>query len=445
MSDNFFKSAMKIAIPVAVQSMLQSSFSMIDQVMVGQLGTTEVAAVEIGGKPGFIFTFVSGAVATITGIMVSQYIGKKDKAAVQRSLSVNLVVMVLLAAVFMVCSFAIPYEIAGIFVSDREVVRQAAEYIQTLSVLYLFSGIATIFAVYIRSIDRAVYPMYISAGSALINTVLNWILIFGHFNMPAMGIRGAAIASVISQMINMILLAVIFLKLNGTLQFSVRLGREGWLQYFAMLLPVVLNEFLWTIGQNVNTYIYGHMGTKELAAMSLTSPIQGLFIGALSGLSQAAGIMIGRRLGEGEYDKAYRESKRLCLYGVVGAVILSGMLILLRGSYTRLYQVEPEVRQMGASLLLAFALLAPIKIENMILGGGIIRSGGRTKYIMIIDMCGTWLVGVPLGLFTGLVLHLPIFWVYFILSQEELFRLIVTVFMFRGRKWMNTLADISQN
>lgn len=445
MSDNFFKSAMKIAIPVAVQSMLQSSFSMIDQVMVGQLGTTEVAAVEIGGKPGFIFTFVSGAVATITGIMVSQYIGKKDKAAVQRSLSVNLVVMVLLAAVFMVCSFAIPYEIAGIFVSDREVVRQAAEYIQTLSVLYLFSGIATIFAVYIRSIDRAVYPMYISAGSALINTVLNWILIFGHFNMPAMGIRGAAIASVISQMINMILLAVIFLKLNGTLQFSVRLGREGWLQYFAMLLPVVLNEFLWTIGQNVNTYIYGHMGTRELAAMSLTSPIQGLFIGALSGLSQAAGIMIGRRLGEGEYDKAYRESKRLCLYGVVGAVILSGMLILLRGSYTRLYQVEPEVRQMGASLLLAFALLAPIKIENMILGGGIIRSGGRTKYIMIIDMCGTWLVGVPLGLFTGLVLHLPIFWVYFILSQEELFRLIVTVFMFRGRKWMNTLADISQN
>lgn len=445
MSDNFFKSAMKIAIPVAVQSMLQSSFSMIDQVMVGQLGTTEVAAVEIGGKPGFIFTFVSGAVATITGIMVSQYIGKKDKAAVQRSLSVNLVVMVLLAAVFMICSFAIPYEIAGIFVSDREVVRQAAEYIQTLSVLYLFSGIATIFAVYIRSIDRAVYPMYISAGSALINTVLNWILIFGHFNMPTMGIRGAAIASVVSQMINMILLAVIFLKLNGTLQFSVRLGREGWLQYFAMLLPVVLNEFLWTIGQNVNTYIYGHMGTKELAAMSLTSPIQGLFIGALSGLSQAAGIMIGRRLGEGEYDKAYRESKRLCLYGVVGAVILSGMLILLRSPYTRLYQVEPEVRQMGASLLLAFALLAPIKIENMILGGGIIRSGGRTKYIMIIDMCGTWLVGVPLGLFTGLVLHLPIFWVYFILSQEELFRLIVTVFMFRGRKWMNTLADIGQN
>lgn len=443
-SEKFFKSAMRIAIPVAVQSMLQSSFSLIDQVMVGQLGTTEVAAVEIGGKPGFIFTFVSGAVATVTGIMVSQYMGKKDKAAVQRSLSVNLVVMLLLAAVFTVCSFVIPYEIAGIYVSDQEVIYQAAEYIRTLSVLYLFSGIATILAIFIRSMDHAVYPMYISAGAAVINTGLNWILIFGHFGVPAMGIRGAAVASVISQIINMVLLTGVFLKLNGRLHFSMRLGRAGWLQYFAMLLPVVFNEFLWTVGQNINTYIYGHMGTKELAAMSLTGPVQGLLIGALSGLSQAAGIMIGKRLGEREYDQAYRESGKLCLYGAVGAVILSALLILLRGSYVRMYQVEPEVRKMGSSLLLAFALLAPIKVENMILGGGVIRSGGRTKYIMIIDMCGTWLIGVPLGLFTGLVLHLPIFWVYFILSQEELFRLVISAFMFRGRKWMHTLADMSQ-
>ena len=441
--DSFLKTTMRIAVPVAIQAMLQSSFSMIDQIMVGQLGTTQVAAVEIGSKPGFIFTFVSGAIATVAGIMISQYLGKKDQDAVQRSLSVNLLAMILLATAFISASLLLPEKIAAIYSTDGEVILQAGDYIRTLSVVYLFSGISSILAVQIRCMNYAVYPMYISAGAAVVNTALNWLLIFGKLNFPAMGIRGAALASVISQLVNVIMMIAVFLRLNGMLQFSLRLGKQGWQQYFVMLLPVVFNEFLWTIGQNVNTYIYGHMGTGELAAMSLTGPVQGFLIGALSGISQAAGIIIGKRLGEKEYEQAYRESKKLCFYGAVGAVALSGLLILLRGAYTGLYQVETQVRETGASLLLSFAILAPIKVENMILGGGIIRSGGRTKYIMIIDMCGTWLIGVPLGLFTGMVLHLPIFWVYFILSQEELFRLVVSIFMFRSRKWMNTLQDIS--
>ena len=206
-----------------------------------------------------------------------------------------------------------------------------------------------------------------------------------------------------------------------------------------MLLPVVVNEFLWSVGQNVNTYIYGHIGTRGLAAMSLTGPIQGLLIGALSGISQAAGIIIGKRLGQKEYEAAYKESKLLCLYGLVSSLLLSVALIGFRNLYTEIYQVEDVVKETAAQLLLAFAVLAPIKVENMILGGGVIRSGGRTRYIMMIDMFGTWVVGVPLGLLTGLVLKLPIVWVYFILSQEELVRLLITIVMFRSRKWMETI------
>ena len=221
---------------------------------------------------------------------------------------------------------------------------------------------------------------------------------------------------------------------------SLHLRGEEWEQFFRMLLPVMLNEFLWSVGQNVYTSVYGHMGTQELAAMSLTGAVQGLMIGALGGISQAAGIIIGKRLGQGEYDRAYRESIRLCLYGLAGSLLLSLGLTALRGSYVRLFQVEEDIRETGASLLLAFAVLAPVKVQNMILGGGILRSGGRTKYIMIIDLCGTWLIGVPLALWTARVLRLPIVWVYFILSQEELVRLIISLFMFRSRKWMKTLA-----
>jgi Na+-driven multidrug efflux pump len=233
---------------------------------------------------------------------------------------------------------------------------------------------------------------------------------------------------------------VFFYVKTCSFKFDLRMNKEEVWQYIVMLMPIVLNEFLWTVGQNVNTYIYGHMGTNELAGMSLTGPIQGLLIGALSGLAQAAGILIGKRLGEQEYDKAYSESKQLCLYGFIGAVILSTLLIILRSLYIGLFKVDLDVRIIGGQLLFAFAILAPVKVMNMILGGGIIRSGGRTKYIMIIDMLGTWLVGVPLGLYAGLVLKLPIVWTYFILSQEELFRLVITIFMFRSKKWMNTIT-----
>ena len=208
---------------------------------------------------------------------------------------------------------------------------------------------------------------------------------------------------------------------------------------FRSLLPVVLSELFWSVGQSVNTYVYGHMGTNELAGMSLTGAVQGLTIGALSGLSQAAGIIIGKRLGSNEYDKAYDESQKLCGLGLIGSLILSLLLILVRNQYVQLFRVSGDVRTIGAKVLVVFAILMPVKVQNMILGGGILKSGGRTRYVMMIDMIGTWLIGVPLALLTGLYFRLPIVWVYFIFSQEELVRLIASVFIFRGRKWMHTL------
>ena len=438
MEESFFRKSIKIAVPVALQAMLQSSFSMIDQVMVGQLGKTAIAAVEVGGKPGFVFAFVSGAVATVTGIMVSQYMGKEDEEKVDVSMSVNLLVMLAIALLTTLACLIFPGKLTGIFTRDAAVIKTGAEYVRMVSLVYPLSGIASILAVQIRCKDHSEYPLYISAAAAVVNTALNFVLIFGHFGAPALGVKGAAIASVVSQVVNLGLMICFYNKINR-FRLSLKMNRAEVWQYITILFPIVFNEFMWTVGQNVNTFIYGHMGTDELAGMSLTGPVQGLSIGALSGLSQAAGILIGKRLGEQEYDKAYEESKKLCLYGFAGSVIMSVLLVLCRGLYVGLFKVDANVAWIGELLLLAFAVLAPVKVQNMILGGGIIRSGGRTKYIMIIDLLGTWFVGVPLGLFTGLYLKLPIAWVYFILSQEELVRFIITVFMFRSRKWMNTI------
>lgn len=442
--NSFFATAVAIALPVGLQSMLQSSFSMIDQLMVGQLGSKAVAAVEVAGRPAFLFSITLGAVAAIAGILISQYLGMNEDEAVDRSLSVSFAAAAALSALFTALCLLFPAQLVRIFIEDDpEILALGKDYLVRIVWTYPPMGAASILSVMIRCAGRAEYPLFAGITSAVVNTALNYALIFGHFGFPALGVTGAAAASVLSQLVNVLLISVMFYRVRvrgRAFRPSLSLGAEERRQFIRMLLPILVNEFLWSVGQTVNTYIYGHIGAGDLAAMSVTGPVQGLFIGALSGVSQAAGILIGKRLGAGEYDAAYRESKKLMWYGLAGSLALSGLLIWLRWPYVRLYHVEEDVRSAAAGLLLAFAILAPVKVANMILGGGIIRSGGRTAYIMLIDMAGTWLVGAPLGLITAFRLHLPVVWVYFILSQEELVRLLLTLLIFRSRRWMARLS-----
>ena len=214
--------------------------------------------------------------------------------------------------------------------------------------------------------------------------------------------------------------------------------RDGFLA--SALLPLFVCEASWSLGENVYAAIYGRMSTEQSAAMTLTAPIQGLAIGALCGLSQAAGVIVGKRLGGENYDGAYRAAKRLMVYGAVGASVLCAVVLLTSGAYVEIYQVSRTVKRLTRQILFVYALAAPFKVLNMILGGGILRSGRRTAYVMGIDMLGTWGFGVPLGLLGAFVWRLPIAAVYLLLSLEERIRFAISMAVFRRKRWMRRLG-----
>ena len=243
----------------------------------------------------------------------------------------------------------------------------------------------------------------------------------------------------ISTWVNFLLMLVMLGRNGSVLKASGRAGKFNLRQYLSMLLPILVCEFLWSLGENIYAAIYGHMGTEASAAMMLINPIQSLVIGALCGLSQAASVIIGKKLGSREYDDAYRDSWRLIRYGFIGSVILSVLVVLASPMYVEIYQVDAAVKLLTRRILTAYALVAPFKVLNMIAGGGIIRSGGKTNYVMFIDMIGTWVFGVPLGLLSAFVWKLPIPYVYFLLSLEECVRFAITVFILRGKRWMQSL------
>ena len=440
-NQTFFRTVCTLAIPVALQSMLQSSFSIVDQIMIGQLGSVSVAGVGLAGKFSSIYSVVVSAIGAVAGILIAQYLGQQNRVQVRKSFWVNLLLAGGLAVGFAAVCFLMPHRVMGLYSGDEATVQAAGDYLFLLAGTFLPIAGATLLSTLYRCMEKASLPLYASIGAALLNTGLNYLLIFGKWGFAPMGAKGAAIATVISQWGNLLIMLLLLIpnrKLLAT-QGSAAHVKFRWKQYALMLLPVLVCEFAWSLGENVYAAIYGNMSTNDSAAMTLLNPIQGLMTGSLCGLSQAAGVIIGKRLGSGEHDKAYAAAKKLLCYGLIGSLVLSALVVLLRGWYVQIYRVEPEVRQLTQQIMLAYALIAPFKVQNMILGGGILRSGGKTQYVMGIDMLGTWVFGVPLGLLSAFVWKLPIACVYFILSLEECVRFAVSLIILRRKKWMQSL------
>ena len=441
--DHFFKAVCALAIPVALQSMLQSSFSMVDQIMIGQLGEINVAGVGLAGKFSSIYSVVISAIGAVAGIMIAQYLGQKNRSEVRRSFFTNLLLGAGIAGMFMVICTLFPNQIMGAYTRDVQTRQAAAEYLMLISGTFVPMAGATLLSTLFRCLEKPRLPLYASILSALLNTGLNYIMIFGKLGISPMGVHGAAFATVISQCANFLLMLLMLSK-NGFLLKSnegepTATLRMNWGQYWSMLLPLLVCEVVWSLGENVYAAIYGHMSTDASAAMTLTNPIQGLVIGALCGLSQAASVIIGKHLGSGENEEAYWSAKKLMLYGAIGSALLSVIVMIASKAYVGIYQVDNAVKTMTMQILFAYAIVVPFKVLNMILGGGIIRSGGRTKYVMFIDMVGTWCFGVPLGLLSAFVWKLSIPYVYFLLSLEECIRFGISLIVFRRRKWMNQL------
>lgn len=438
----FQKELLQIAVPVTLQCLMQSSFSVVDQIMAGQLGSISIAGIGLGGKFASVYSVVTAAVASVAGIMIAQYIGRKDDGEAGRSFYTNLAVSLILAAVFTSLSMMIPSRILGLYTNDEAAVREGAAYLGIYALGFLPVAVTSIFSAYLRCAGAAKVPLYAGIFAGAANTVLNYILIFGKAGFPAMGVKGAAWASVAAQVSGCILTVILFFilyrKNSWKIPFVIRMDKVHMKQYLLILMPLLVSEFFWSLGENVYASIYGHVGTKAFAAMTLTNPLQALVMGALSGVSQAAGVMVGKRLGADDARSAYQDAKWLMYTGLACSVLLSALVIVFNKYYVLIFRVEDDVRQLTRDLLTAYAFVAPVKVQNMILGG-ILRSGGKTTFVMWIDMIGTWIFGVPLGLLAAFVFRLPIAAVYFVLSMEECVRVIISLSVFKKRKWMQTL------
>lgn len=439
------KEMLMIGLPITLQSIFQASYSLIDQLMVGTLGTVSIAGSGLGAKFSSLAIFTLSSIAAVASILIAQYHGKGDEKGINQSLFSCSYIALLVMLCFILPAYFMPEAIMKIYTNDPQTVIMAAGFLKILAVSFFPMTVTLLLSSFFRSIEQSRYPMYASVIAIFANILFNYLLIFGKFGLPQLGLRGAAFGTLIARMIEAGLLLFWLMQKSMKKEIyihpvSIR-NQEFYKRISVIVLPILFNEFSWSLGENIYAAIYGRLGTDALAAMTLTNPLQGMFIGMFSGLSSAAVVMVGKRLGSNEREEAFGISKYLMKIGLAGSLLIGILLALLIPFYVQLFFVEQEVKQLTIYIVDALAIVLFAKITNMILGGGILRSGGNTHYTLISDLIGTWIFGVPLGLVMAFVFHLPIYQVYFILSLEEVVRVLIGLFIFYRKKWMKNVTS----
>lgn len=438
-----FKTLFSIALPISIQSLLQSSLGMIDQIMIGQLGETAVASVNLGTRLMFIMVYSLSGISAVSSIYTSQYEGAGTKEKHSAVMKITILEGLLCVLPFLIAGLFFPQQIVRIFSEDNTVIQKGANYL----FITAFGFIPKLFSISISAILRctgkAKITLITGLSSVAINTVLNLIFIFGFGPIKAYGVEGAAIATVIAIFIEATINIIYLEKTKHPSRLSLAIkakADKGFYKKFAITtLPAIGNECFWALGDAIYSGIYGHMSTVSLAAITLTFPIQGMSVGFFSGLSAAAGVIIGNNLGAKKTKEAYTLAWDFFKLCIIGCGIIGIIIVLFGSVYLKFYNVTDEVKLYTKSLLAIFACYLWVKVSNMVMLGGVLRSGGKTRYTLILDLIGTWGIGIPLGFLCAFVFKWNILMVYTAINIEEVIRLTLGLIKVKSKDWISII------
>lgn len=456
---SFVPVLVKLALPIAAQHLLMTTLNLTDTIMVGQLGEVQIGAIALGNQIFFLLMLFLFGVGSGSAVFSSQYWGRRDVGGVRRSMGLSLTVGCAGALLFTAGGVFAPRVLLSVFTTDPAVIAEGAGYLRIVSLSYLFTSISMGYAHALRSVGDTKLPLYATAVSITLNIIGNYVLIFGAFGLPALGVRGAAIATAMARVVELTVILTVVYRRKGPIAAGLReLTRYDRIfarRYFGRALPVIFNEIFWSIGFTMYTVVFGRMGTGHLAAYTIADTVGRLVLVLFIGSAQASAIMIGNRIGA-DADRSRgktalldpRESSAqrisvslLKILPAVSAVL--GILVFFPIAWwvPYLFEISPEVRRMVTLLLRAFAVVMFAKVLNMHIIVGILRGGGDTNFSLLVDVGFLWLVGVPAAFIAGLVLGLPVHMVYLCIGLEEVGKLIFGAIRIFSGRWINDLTE----
>lgn len=442
----FLKKTVTIALPVAMQGMLNTVVNLVDNLMIGSLGSTAIASVGLANKVFFVFSLLVFGVVSGSGILAAQYWGNCDVKNIRKVLGLALLISVSASLLFLIPARVNPQMMMRIFTASKDSIEMGASYLGVAALTYPFYAVTTSYVAMLRAVNRVKAPVIISCFTIFINIIFNYIFIFGKFGAPAMGVVGAAIATLIARVVEAIVILCMVYAAKTPLACHVRhlfgYSKAFLRQFFVTASPVIINEFIWGLGTTIYFMVYGRMGDDAVAAITIATTIQDMMVVLFQGLSAATAVILGNEMGAGKMKLAEGYAKNFFILQFFVTIAAALTCVGVRWGVIGLYQpgISDAVAMDVSRCLIMFAFFMPSKMFNYVNIVGVLRSGGDTKMCLFIDTSGVWLIGIPLAFFGGLIWKQPIYVVYGLVMLEEVYKTVLGYARYRQKKWLRNLT-----
>ena len=446
----FWRVTAKLALPIAIQNVLTSSFQLVDTLMVSQLGDVTLSAVGMAAQWGWLSNLLGFGLCSGMSVFVAQYWGVKDYKGIRRVLGMAILTALLLAAVFVSVALALPTGVLHLFNRDPDVVAVGAQYLTIVCFSYPAVTLTNVLATVLRNTERVKLPMYVSAVTTVVNAVVDYGLIFGAFGFPAMGVRGAALATCISAWMGPVLILLfsaieknlLIGPVRELLAFNLRhLG-----EFCRRALPVVCNEGLWAIGTLVLNMTYSNLGYVYYAGMTIFRTFSDLAFSFYVGLGNACVIMVGKNVGQGKITRGVQDARRFSMLLPLAGLVIGGLTILFRYPLISLFAMGDNLSAVTLETALSVTVFCSLEVifrnVSYVQVVGVFRSGGDTLRGMVYDLSCLWLVSIPLTLLAAQVLHLPFLGVVIVAYLgEDIPKAILCLRHFKSLRWLMPVTE----
>lgn len=448
-----YKKVFTIGIPVSIENMIYSLMNFIDVFMVGKenvvlgLGTAAVAGLGFANQVFMIFIVSLFGLNSGGGILAAQYYGKKDYKNLKKCLGITITVGLLFSFLFFLMGPFIPEKIIGIFTSDPKVLKLGANYFRIIALIYPLIGLGYSFNMQLRAIGKNQYSLYSTIIGLCINLVGNYLFINGNLGFPAMGVVGAAIATVIARIVSVFYLIYIIYKnklpMAGNFQELFKLSWSFIAKALKISLPVFGHEIMWVTGVSMYVIIYGRIGTEATAAIQVVKSISNLVFTLVFGLSSGTAAIIGQEIGAGNEENAYKYAVELLKISLVIGTAVALFVYAICPVVLILMKVDSAIYPLARQIVFSEGILIIIKTTGTLFIVGVLRAGGDTLWTMFADLIPLWTFAIPLTYIAGLKFGLPIALVYLCSGSDELLKMPFCIQRLKSRKWINNLVKTS--
>ena len=444
----FYKLILSIALPIAVQNLITFAVSMIDTMMLGSLGEVQLSAASISNNLFFILTILIFGLAGGSNILISQYWGKGDVKTIHKILSIMYRACVIIAAIFIVIAIIFPSGFMKIYTTDIRVIEEGTKYLRVIAVGYVFYAITNCTIMMLRSVKTVKISLVVYTASLIVNAFFNYILIFGKFGAPALGVKGAAIATVIARITELSIVLIFMIKYENKINLKMihllKVDKLILKDFLSNCTPVLFNEFLWSTGSTMISIILGRLGTETVAANSISNVVFQFVTVFIFGLSNATAVIIGNTIGEGKNEKAKEYSLTVGVLSIIMGIMAAGVILLIRPIVVDFYNVSQITKDIAIQIMGSMSIIVVFQSFGVTLMMGVLRGGGDAKFVLVNDIIFLWLVAIPCGFLTAFVLRWPIAAVFFVVKSDEIIKSIIASIRVLSGKWVrNVTRDLN--